>query len=252
MLVDKGPPLAAATGFRSGRNLHIRIKNGPKLLLPATSPDELRSTFWIINEIWFEKVYTPAGFEINDGETVLDIGANLGIFTLFAASRNPHGEIVSCEPLPDLFQLLRHNCSLNHALNVKLLNVGVFSRKGQMTLFRHPRNLGGHSIYVGRTGDSPRAASIEVLPFDDLLDSTHLSHVDFLKMDIEGAEYEVIEGASREALGCVARMAMEYHDVPDPRFSLDRLVEKLTQAGFRVQVAPTGRGLGMIWASHNL
>lgn len=125
------------------------------------------------------------------GDTVLDIGANIGYYTLlFARLVGEHGRIYAFEPNPDNFALLAKNVEANGYKNVVLIPKAVSDANGWVKLFL-TRDCGSHSL--GAVADSHGQIDVETVRLDDLFPDQSFQ-VDFIKIDIEGAEGLAISG----------------------------------------------------------
>lgn len=130
---------------------------------------------------------------IKPADVVLDIGANLGYYTVVAAKLATRGVVHAFEPDPDNFALLRENCALNGCANVVLHNTALASAAGTAPLYLSKHNKGDHRLASSEAG----IASVEIVKQvgDELLHA--LPRVDFVKCDTQGAEGEVFAGLLR-------------------------------------------------------
>jgi len=130
--------------------------------------------------------------EIEAGNVVLDIGANVGYYTLiFAKCVGPHGHVVAFEPEPGNFALLQENVAANGYRNVALFRLAVSDRAGRARLYLDAGNAGDSRMYDSHDGRP--SVDIETVRLDDHLDST-LGRLDLIKMDIQGAEPAALHG----------------------------------------------------------
>jgi len=130
--------------------------------------------------------------EIKSGDVVLDLGANIGFYTLIAAKLvGKKGRVFAFEPEPDNFARLEMNVRLNSYENVVLVQKAVSSRTGKCTLYLSDRDRATHRIYD--ISDGRRFIEVESTRLDDYF---HNQRVDFIKMDIEGAEWAALQGMS--------------------------------------------------------
>ena len=132
--------------------------------------------------------------EIRPGDVVLDIGANIGYYTVqFARLVGPLGKVIAFEPDAENFRLLQKSVAANGFTNVELVNAAVSNERGRVTLHRSPKNPGDHRVY-GTAGEERQTTQVEVTTLDAFF--TGRSHrIDFIKMDIQGSEANAIEGA---------------------------------------------------------
>ena len=130
--------------------------------------------------------------EVKPGDVVLDIGANIGYYTLILAKLvGETGKVYAFEPDPDNFRLLRKNVRANGHRNVVLVQKAVSDVSGPLDLFLCPDNKGDHRIYD--SADDRRKVPIEATTLDDYFGGSKV-HVDFIKMDIQGAEGRALRG----------------------------------------------------------
>lgn len=139
--------------------------------------------------IGYEKHYA-----IREGDVVVDAGAYTGHFTVYAAKKvGPRGKVISFEADSSIYRLLEENVKLNNLTNVTLINKGVWSSEAELKF--DSRGTGSH-IVDGESADRA-IKSIQTVSLDQALEELGISHVDLIKMDIEGAEIEAVNGARR-------------------------------------------------------
>jgi FkbM family methyltransferase len=231
---------------KSGNALSLYVlRNGVKYhARPKTADRD------IVLEVWRRRCYTPEGFEIGPDDTVIDIGAHIGVFAVFAAHHTKRGKVVAVEPFEENFRLLSSNLELNGATNAIAINKAVSDRRGRKDLFLANANTGGHSLIkdFGRSsGDECRSCAVETLSFADLLDETKIQSVEFLKVDCEGAEYEILYACSKDTLAKVKRISMEYHDLDGEKRNASAMKSFLEGNGFSVRIESDGSQLLFAW-----
>jgi FkbM family methyltransferase len=122
--------------------------------------------------------------------TFIDIGANVGLYSLYVASRSgARARVLAIEPQPGIVERLRFNVAINASANVAVLPIAVADRDGNMTLVIDERDSGGTRLAKGGAAD-PGVALIRVAcrPLAAILDEAGIFSIDALKIDIEGAE----------------------------------------------------------------
>ena len=130
--------------------------------------------------------------EIKRGDVVLDIGANIGYYTLiFAKLVGEEGKVFAFEPDPTNFSLLKKNVEINGYKNVELVQKAVSNKTGKIKLYLSRYNNVCHCIY--NSHDGRQSIEVETIRLDDYF-KNYNGEVDFIKMDIEGAEGEAIQG----------------------------------------------------------
>ena len=181
-----------------------------------------------IEEVVLNRCYNPTiDFEVVDGMNVMDAGANVGVFTMYAALRTPHGVVVAVEPDSENFRFLTENIAANHITNVIPLRAAVASEHGQVRLGGF--NPGNMTITAA---NSTSGTPVLAMTFDEIISESGLTKIDFAKIDIEGAEFLLFQDPSW--LRNVRRVAMEVHPA---KGDLRSLIQGLRSAGYVVQLA---------------
>lgn len=133
---------------------------------------------------------------VRPGMTVVDIGANVGYYTLLAAKlAGPAGRVYAFEPGPENFRLLRRNVAENGYRNVTLVPQAVSSRSGTASLTLDRSSSGGHSLSQFR--GAADSVTVETTSLDDFFAAREAPAIDVIKMDAEGAEYGILAGMQR-------------------------------------------------------
>ena len=137
---------------------------------------------------------------LQDGDVVLDIGANIGWYALLLAQNSPSSvRIYAFEPDPLNFELLTANVQLNNAQKITGVPKALSDQCETKTLYLYPhKNRGRHSLIPLTKGDG-ETVQVTTTTLDDFLDEYAVdpARVKFIKMDVEGYEYHVLRGASR-------------------------------------------------------
>lgn len=159
-----------------------------------------------------------------EGDIFLDVGGYVGWYSIQAAKAvGPAGKVIALEPDEINRNQLERNLKLNNILNVQVLSKAIWSSSGTVN-WSHGEEPVWHQIGQVPTGDSREAASI-----DDLVQTLGLAQLDWVKLDIEGAEIEAIEGA-RETLNSLRPVLfIEVHK------TRERLVGMLREIGYSVE-----------------
>jgi len=197
----------------------------------------------IFHEVWDRERYTAGSVSVSARPgTVVDIGAHIGLFSVFAARKLHARRIISVEPDPANFELLSKNISANHVEGATLLNVAIADESGERRIYNNPSNSGGHSFYARGASSRPAIA----VSLTELFKSSGVSECSLLKMDCEGAEMEILENAPDELLTTISAISLEYHlDAYLPK-RLQKLQKRMEGLGFLLEVRPTSKTLGIL------
>ncbi|MBK8783844.1 MAG: FkbM family methyltransferase [Anaerolineales bacterium] len=131
---------------------------------------------------------------LEDGQTVLDIGANIGWYSLQIAAAFPSVKVLAFEPIPNTYNYLKQNVELNNAANITIHNFGFWNKADTLTFYFYPEGSGNASAVNVSEKESVEEIQCPVTRLDDFVIESNL-HVDFIKCDVEGAEKFVFEGA---------------------------------------------------------
>ena len=177
------------------------------MVAPADEP--LLSLF---DEIWVRETYLPKTWTPVPAPTVVDVGANVGVFTVWAAKRLGAARIVAIEPSPEMVRALGANLARNRIEQATVLEVALGGEPGESTLYR--RAAGALDTLFDRDNYGSRfqtVASVTVTTLDDIFSTCEIDVCDLLKLDCEGAEYEILFNASGSTLAKIRHIAAEYH-----------------------------------------
>ena len=143
---------------------------------------------------------------------MIDLGANIGLFSIFAA---PVCEkVFAVEPTPSHFALMEELVDLAGVKNIEMLNLAVGLENGEAEFNIHERNSTMNSFITHRTDPhSGKTVKVKTKTLNSLIDSLDVDHINFVKMDIEGFENEIIfEESFEEALTKIDGLYVEVHD----------------------------------------
>lgn len=179
-----------------------------------------------INEVCIERVYDRA--HIRPGDVVLDVGAHIGIFTVYASKKvGESGKVFSFEPEPENLRILKKNVAINGCSNVQVFPFALSNEEGNIKLFVQELP-GRHSIM----GGSPVDIQVPVRKLDDVVYELALSRVNVLKIDAEGAESKILSGA-KKTLAISNNVILEVHM---KYVTLDSITRILSESGFQCEI----------------
>ncbi|WP_269540983.1 FkbM family methyltransferase [Cerasicoccus fimbriatus] len=160
---------------------------------------------------------------------IIDGGANIGLATLFLKQRYPQAKVTTIEADPNINEILIKNCNTYDCQNVTHRHGALWDEPGSLSFLSD--NADG-----GAAGDSSDASNeVPALLLSEIIAD---QHVDFLKLDIEGAEMRVIQEA-KHALPQVDRIFIEYHSIKGEEQELGKILKILTESGLRYYVEAT-------------
>lgn len=140
----------------------------------------------IIQEVVDRDSYLKDFYTIKKGDTVVDVGAHIGSFSVYAASLG--ARVISFEAMQGSFDLLQENIDIN-GFPVEAHHVGVMDHVGTETLHIRERNYGGTSFFI----ESAITEQVPVITLDNVFDDNHIDHCHFLKLDREDSELPILQ-----------------------------------------------------------
>jgi len=192
---------------------------------------------WSLKETFVDRFYETCGFAIQPGWKVIDIGAGVGDYTLFAATAAQGVQVFAFEPFPGSFDLLQDNLRLNNISNVQTFAEAIDAVSGEALL----DFSGGEPLQIQshlKEGESSeKSLQVRVGSLAETLPRLGLEACDLLKLDCEGAEYSILMKAPPATLERIQRIVMEYHDNL-VRYNHDDLARFLKEQGFDVETFP--------------
>ena len=219
----------------------IKFKNGLKCYLRD------RGDAIAFFENFFLDVNFPSKkFDINESDTVIDIGAHIGFFTIIAAVKAKRGKILAFEPNNKSFELLRENIKLNKFENTIITNSGVLDITGKAELFLSDDYSIGNSMFLEK---SDKKEIVEVVTLSDIINAHQIKKINLLKLDCEGAEFKIILNLNDDIIKKIEKITVEVHPKMANR-SINELKEFLNKKGFLVQKRDLGgkEDLHMLYA----
>ncbi|HEY6253454.1 MAG TPA: FkbM family methyltransferase, partial [Candidatus Angelobacter sp.] len=236
-------PRSRMSGFGGSGPSRHELPNGMKI-----AHQNKNETEYLYREIFENQVYFQHGIELEEDACVFDIGANIGMFTLFVTERCPKGRIYSFEPIPPIFDCLKNNAALFDHQQVKVFQCGLsnqeqpadfayYSRYSMMSSLSSYSEPGEELETIRQTlrnqqeaGDSAavellthiegllagrfesRKESCRLRRLSDIIREEGVERIDLLKVDVQRAELDVLLGIDDDDWDKITQIVMEVHD----------------------------------------
>ncbi|WP_292760022.1 non-ribosomal peptide synthetase [Nostoc sp. NOS(2021)] len=238
----------------SNEELLYKLPNG--MMVAHLNKNE---TEFVYKELWEEQTYLKNGVTINEGDCIFDVGANIGLFTLFVGQICKEVSIYAFEPIPPVFDLLRIN-SENYGLNVKLFNLGLSSETKSDTFTYYPQI----SVISGRFADANQEREVvksfllkqqniveneteissqaidellaerlqsqqftcQLRTISDVIGEYGVEKIDLLKIDVEKSEQDVLSGIQQEDWQKIKQIVVEVHNINGRLEEITALLKK--------------------------
>ena len=179
-------------------------------------------------------------FILKEGDIVVDVGAHIGLYTIIASKQvGLKGKVVAIEAEPGNFEILTTNIKLNQLTNVLSLNSAASSKEEKVKLNMPYEELGHtkyHSIMFQRVGEAGKKfVEVDANTLDNLLPQNGIEEVNWIKIDVEGAEYEVLRGATKTlSKSKDIALLIEIHNLGCTNF-YQQIIDFLRPYGFKIE-----------------
>ncbi len=176
--------------------------------------------------------------------TVLDVGANAGFFSLCAASRFPGARIFSFEPVPVNFKQLQRNKNLNSAISVTCIPEAVSGQTGEIFLhFDTEDSFTTSATIFSDKEQGENGLSVNCTTLEKVFNEHGITSCDLLKLDCEGAEFEILYNCPQAIIDRIQHIVMEVHEGAEKGQNINSLSSFLKSVGFVVMYEKQ-----MLWA----
>jgi FkbM family methyltransferase len=188
--------------------------------------------------------------KMKDDSVIIDLGANIGVFTVYATVTARNTEVYAYEPLGDFYELMKENIRLNQRQSaVRCFNAAVAGDCTPRTLYVKGTDFFFPTLVGNDSRNGQETIEVNCTTLAEIMRTNNLRHVDMLKMDCEGAEYEILYPTPPALFERIKEIRMEYHSLDAGDRNLARLKEFLIENGYTItHVQPTSETNGSIWA----
>lgn len=196
--------------------------------------------------------YSPEHFDIKDNDTIIDIGAHIGSYTIFAARQAKNGHVLAFEPDPDNYTQLRKNIKENNLSNIIVSSMAVSDKTGTIFFNKDTLNTAESSLY--KSGN--KTISVESTTLAEIFKKEDIKRCNILKLDCEGAEYNIMFETPDAVFERIDKIVMENHtpqyfDITDPRYTEKNMIERLKHLGYSVRIIPENAMHSLIFAQRS-
>jgi len=226
-------------------------------------------TEYLYNEIFVDQCYLKKGITIQDGDTIIDIGANIGMFSMFANQVAPHSTIYAFEPAPHAFKALQRNARLYGDKNIYVSNIGISDRDKQEEFTFYEKSSVFSSFNADEEEDAEAVREIvknmlensgslkpgeldefvdelmkdrmksqsftcPLKSLSDVIKEYQISQIDLLKIDAEKSEKQILEGIEDADWPKIDQIVIEVHDKKGE--VIEQIQQLLREKGFELEI----------------
>lgn len=215
---------------------NLRQKSLRLRMVPSMKP--------LFREIFLKEVYGPALKSTNESPVIIDVGGNMGYFAMYSFLKRPKARVFSFEPVPENFKYLRNHKEAHPDLNWSLFNTAVSNKEGAFDFYYND----GHSPEgvdvsaslfppdrIFTVHDSHKKITVPVIDLKKWLRENDISHCDILKLDCEGAEYDILYSMPDEYFPSIRYIVADVHKMSNENENIASLSSFLEKKGYLVE-----------------
>ncbi|HZZ70718.1 MAG TPA: FkbM family methyltransferase [Pirellulales bacterium] len=221
----------------------------PGLKLYLSSKQQIGAAKYVVKEIFEQRRYARPGFEIKPTDTIVDVGANIGVFSLWAARQAPQGKVLAIEPT-SVIDVLKLNLEKNGITNVIAAKEAAGEDGQSWDMVTYPGfNIVNHraawrpklftrfviKLLFWKYQSDPVIEKVHVKSLERLLDENGIERVNYFKIDCEGGEYEIFRNLSNRGFDRLDKIVMEFHEYTAGQDHRE-LVKMLKDHGFEMEI----------------
>jgi FkbM family methyltransferase len=218
--------------FKTHSNKIIKIRKNSTDLMALT-------------HVWLIEEYKRPNFEIQTHDIVIDIGAHIGLFSLHASQNCTKGKIYSFEPNKENFQLLLNNIESNALKNIQAFNLAVSNSNKPIKLYEN-NDQSGHNIF----SETSKFSQVNSITLKEIFEINKIDICNFLKLDCEGAEYEILDNLPLEYFKRIKKFVIEYHMADSHPELLEKLKKLLISQNFQIETKILFSDIGFLYANN--
>ena len=217
----------------------FETRSGLKIKIRVNSTDLMALT-----HVWMIQEYSGDDFPISNDDVIIDVGAHIGLFALFASQFCKNGKIFCYEPIKENYKILIENIEMNQIQNIFPNNLAVTKETSRVKIFLND-DQSGHSMFI----QNKNFVEVDSKSLSDIFIDNGIKECDFLKLDCEGAEYEIIDSLPIEYFNKIENIVIEYH-LADSKPELGKnLIKKIQDAGFKIKTREHHNDMGFLIAT---
>ena len=193
--------------INNSRISELILKNDIKISAPINN-----TLMHLVEEIFFNNVYLPDGYKIKPGDVVVDVGANIGIFSIFCAMYTPK-KIYSIEPFNANIRYLKKNILVNSFKDLIQIEPYALSDIDSEKKLYISETSGGHLLFNKNiNGKLEEFIKVPTKNLKYLINKYNLKRINFLKLDCEGSEGHIIKSLTSQEFEMIDKIVMEFHN----------------------------------------
>lgn len=184
-----------------------------------------------------------------DGAIIVDVGANVGAYCIYAARMASNTRTFAYEPSPESYETLRENLQLNALTEtITCFNYAVAGTPEVRDLFMSGTDYYFPTLVAPAEPQHSRSRPVTCTTLAEILEGNTLTHVDLLKIDVEGGEYDILYQTPRKFFARIREIRMEYHNLDQKEQNVGGLKQFLISQGYVITHEEKIATNGLLWA----
>lgn len=201
-------------------NIHVKYNNMPYIFYKPDLYSEEIQVRSCINEIIISDTYTLTSFQDKKEKVFLDFGANHGVASIILAKQNPESTVYAFEPDPKCYEYLKENIKLNGLTNLKAFHMAV-CKQGihEIELMISPNHSGANTVISTVEKQEKfyqkkvKTCKVKATSLEKIVSENNIQDIELLKIDCEGAEYDILPNSPVLLSGRIKNMVGEFHEI---------------------------------------
>ena len=213
---------------KENKNHKIFLKSGIALNVNKNEGD-----LTTLYEVFVDEDYN-FGNTANRNINILDIGANVGYFSMYIANKYPESKVFSFEPFPETFSKLNNHLTQNNFKNIYTFNLAVSDMEGTSKFYSFEWS-GCNTLVDGKFDEGlHKVTNVKCVKFDMIPEVTGAGEFEFAKVDCEGSEYPIFLNSSERMIRSVKKYIIEIHD--SQKFNKQEILNRFEKTGYKSEL----------------
>jgi len=211
----------------------FRCRGGLRIAVPQRMLQTYKECFF--DETYFKGL--PSFIKIEEFRIVVDIGANVGYFSLSILAKNPNTKVYAYEPLPVNFRLLKQYKKENPKLDFNIYNLALSRQKEILRLHFDANDTFSTAASIFSNHEQPNTIEVRATTLESIFKEQQIDQIDFLKLDCEGAEYGILYATPPALLSRISVLSIETHQGSKKDENKDTLIDFLRNNRFQIRTS---------------
>ncbi len=220
----------------------FRCRGGLRIAVPQRMLQTYKESFF--DQTYFKGL--PSFIKIKKWQIVVDIGANVGYFSLSILAKNPNIKVYAYEPLPINFQLLKQYKKENPTFDFNIYNLALSGQKEILHLHYDANDTFSTAASIFSNPTQADIIEVKATTLESIFIEHEIDHIDFLKLDCEGAEYSILYATPPTLMSRISVLSIETHRGKKTEEDKESLSKFLRNNGFQIKTS-----IDQIWGWRN-